>query len=127
MKNKFCFTPKEAADRLQEKIAGASASLTYQDYDDALEGYLKEVRCARGYTLREPQDWVASSVPRWKADAADWVAFRDKVMLFGLEVENQYIQTGKPPMTLQEFKDKLREFQIEWTWKDDDREMLSND
>jgi hypothetical protein len=76
---------------------------TVDDYDQAMEDYLREVRVARGYTTREPDDYFGSSNPRWSQDAKDWVAFRDAVMTYALDVINTYTKTGKAP-SLAEFK-----------------------
>lgn len=76
---------------------------TPDDYDNAMEDYLREVRSERGYTTREPDDYFGSSNPRWAQDAKDWVAFRDAVMTYALEVINEYAKTGNAP-TLAEFK-----------------------
>ena len=84
-----------------------------------MEARLEEVCKARGYTKREPTGWAETKVPRWLQDCKDWAAFRDKVMLFGLEVQNQYEATGVPPMTLDEFKDELKKMDIVWTYKED--------
>ena len=85
---------------------------TVADYDKAMEDHLLEERTARGYTLREPSDYAGSSVRRWAQDAQDWIAHRDAVMLYGLEVMNHYAETGEAP-TLEEFKAALPV--IEWT------------
>lgn len=79
---------------------------TLADYDAIIEKYLTAVRVARGYTTREPDCYANSSNPRWKQDAADWIAFRDAVMEYGLAVMNEYSATGKAP-TLEEFKKGL--------------------
>lgn len=76
---------------------------TADDYDQAMEDYLREVRIARGYTTREPDDYFASTNPRWAQDAKDWVAFRDAVMTYALGVINEHTKTGAAP-TLAEFK-----------------------
>lgn len=73
---------------------------------------------ARGYTDRDPSEYATSGVPRWAQDAKDWVAFRDSVMLWGLDVLNQYQQTGNPPMTLAAFRDELDKLDCEWTYED---------
>ena len=70
---------------------------TVEDYDRALENHLREVRSARGYTLREPSDYVGSSVPRWAQDAADWIKYRDEVLLYGLGVQNAVAAGGEIP------------------------------
>ena len=79
--------------------------ITYsvEDYDAAMEDYIREVRIARGYTTREPDDYFGSSNPRWAQDAKDWVAFRDAVMTYALDVINTYSKTGNAP-TLAAFK-----------------------
>ena len=51
--------------------------MTADDYDAALEEHLREARTERGYTMREPDMYINSAVPRWKQDAEDWIAFRD--------------------------------------------------
>ena len=73
--------------------------ITYsvEDYDAAMEDYLREVRFARGYTTREPDDYFGSSNPRWAQDAKDWVAFRDAVMTYALDIINTYTKTGNAP------------------------------
>lgn len=76
---------------------------TESDYDAAMEDYLREVRYERGYTTREPDDYFGSSNPRWAQDAKDWVAFRDAVMTYALDIINTYTKTGNAP-TLAAFK-----------------------
>ena len=76
---------------------------TVEDYDAAMEDYLREVRYERGYTTREPDDYLGSSNPRWAQDAKDWVAFRDAVMTYALDIINTYTKTGNAP-TLAAFK-----------------------
>ena len=85
------------------------------DYDMAIEEHLKAERCARGYTVREPDFYINSSVPRWKQDALDWIAHRDEVLLHALEVENSYAAGGDAP-TLAEFRESLPS--IEWTYEE---------
>ena len=80
--------------------------ITADDYDRAMEEHLTAERCARGYTSREPSEYKDSSVPRWARDAADWIAHRDAVMLYGLSVMNRYAETGEAP-SLEEFKAAL--------------------
>lgn len=79
--------------------------ITYsvEDYDAAMEDYIREVRFERGYTTREPDDYFGSSNPRWAQDAKDWVAFRDAVMTYALDIINTYTKTGNAP-TLAAFK-----------------------
>ena len=87
------------------------------DYDVVMENYITEVRCARGYTLREPSSYEDSAEPRWRSDAADWPPFLDAVMLYGLKVQNEYTATGKAP-TIAEFVAGLPK--MEWSYKEDD-------
>lgn len=82
--------------------------LTADDYDQAMEDHIRTARVERGYTLREPSDYKDSSVPRWRSDAVDFIAFRDEVMLYGLEIQNRY-REGLSVPTLEEFKEGLPE------------------
>lgn len=84
------------------------------DYDSAMEEYLMETRFARGYTTREPSDYSGSSVERWAQDAADWIRFRDSVMLYALSVENA-VSAGQTPPTVDEFKAGFPT--VEWTYE----------
>lgn len=86
--------------------------ITVKDYDDAMEAHLKAEREARGYTTREPDYYLTSTVPRWAQDARDWVAHRDEVMLYALDIENKY-EAGEPVPTLDEFRAALPV--IRWT------------
>ena len=91
-------------------------NMTPYDYDTVMEDYIREVRVARGYTLREPDDYFGSSNPRWVQDAKDWVAFRDEVMTYALGVINDYTATGNAP-TLAEF---IAGFpKIVWTYQEE--------
>ncbi len=87
--------------------------MTYADYDNAMEGHLDAEKAARGYTKREPSDYAGSSNPRWAQDALDWIAHRDAVMAYGLEVENK-AKRGEPVPDLDEFKAALPV--ISWTY-----------
>ena len=88
---------------------------TEADYDNAMEDYLREVRSARGYTMREPSPHYDNSrVARWAQDAKDWKEFLEDVMLYALPVLNEYQLTGKAPMTLAEFKANLPK--ITWNY-----------
>lgn len=98
------------------QIVESSASLG--DYNRALEDYLLQVRSARGYTDREPSDYYNSGVARWAQDARDWVAFRDRVMTYGLEMMNQYQSTGEAPLSLGAFRAGLEAIQISWTYEE---------
>ena len=89
---------------------------TTADYDQAMESHLRAEREARGYTSREPSDYKDSAVSRWAQDAADWIAHRDAVMLYALEIMNTYAETGEAP-TIEEFKAGLPV--ITWTFEDE--------
>lgn len=89
---------------------------TVDDYDQAMEDYIREVRIARGYTTREPDDYFCSSNPRWAQDAKDWVAFRDEVMTYALDVINTYTKTGNAP-TLTEFEAGFPK--MVWTYQEE--------
>ena len=82
------------------------------DYDRIMEEHIKSVCVARGYTTREPDAYLNSRNERWAQDAEDFIDFRDKVMEYGLMVQNEFVQTGKAP-SLEVFKAGLP--QIEWT------------
>ena len=58
------------------------------DFDAAMEERLRTEREARGYTTREPDAYINSSVARWAQDARDWVAHRDAVMAYALTLIN---------------------------------------
>ena len=88
---------------------------TPDDYDQAMEDYLRQVRSERGYTTREPDDYFGSSNPRWAQDAKDWIAFRDAVMTYALDVINTYAKTGNAP-TLAEFKARFPK--MVWSFND---------
>lgn len=90
---------------------------TVDDYDNAMEDYLREVRVARGYTTREPDDYFGSTNPRWAQDARDWVAFRDSVMLYALPILNEYKKTGAAP-TLADFTANFPK--MAWTYQDEE-------
>lgn len=89
---------------------------TYDDYNRALEDYLREVRSERGYTDREPSEYVDSKVPRWDSDGRDYRSFRDDVMLYALPILNKYRNNEEVP-TLAEFKAGFP--RIEWSYKDE--------
>ena len=71
--------------------------ITQDDYDRAMEDYIYNARVARGYTLREPDVYKDSSVPRWRQDALDFIAFRDSCLLYGQSVINTYTRSGEVP------------------------------
>ena len=91
--------------------------VTFADYDNAMEAHLDAEKAERGYTKREPSDYRGSSNPRWAQDAEDWIAHRDAVMAYGLEVENK-AKRGEPVPTLDEFKAALPV--ISWTYNSED-------
>ena len=95
---------------------------TLQDFDNAMEAHLKEERAARGYTTREPDSYLTSSVPRWRQDAEDWVAHRDEVMEYALELMNA-VKGGQTPPTLEEFTANLPV--ITWTYEEEVQESES--
>lgn len=74
------------------------------DFDAAMEEHLRAEREARGYTTREPDSYLTSNHPRWKQDAEDWVAHRDAVMEYALQLINDVQQGLRPPPTMEEFK-----------------------
>lgn len=82
------------------------------DYDRIMEQHIAAARNERGYTTREPDAYLNSRNERWAQDAEDFIDFRDKVMEYGLMVQNEFVQTGKAP-SLEVFKAGLP--QIEWT------------
>ena len=107
--------PQEAERLKSAKIAEARSRLTVDDYNRVLENYLMEKRSERGYTDRDPSEYYNSSVARWAQDARDWIAFRDRVMVYGLEVLNEYMDTGVAPLTIEEFSERLAEMEVKWT------------
>lgn len=91
--------------------------VSVEDYDAAMEEHIRQAREERGYTTREPSEYLSSSVPRWAQDAADFVRFRDRCMVIGLDVINRYKDTGDAP-SLGEFKAMLPK--CEWTYADNE-------
>lgn len=87
------------------------------EYDAAMEAHLAAEKAARGYTTREPDAYLNSQVPRWAQDARDWVAHRDAVMLYAIDVMNR-VAAGEPQPTLADFKAGLP--RIEWTIQEAD-------
>jgi len=116
MPDQVIITPEEAEKDKEARVAQALASITVKDYDDALEDYCMEVRSARGWTTTDPRTSIGSKVPRWNQDGLDYRDFRDNVLLYGLEVENAFIETGVAPCTLEEFKTHLRTIECHWTY-----------
>jgi len=89
---------------------------TLADFDAAMEEHLIDERFARGYTTREPDVYLNSQVPRWAADARDWIAHRDAVMLYALEIMNAVEAGTREPPTLEEFKAGLPT--IAWSYQE---------
>lgn len=89
---------------------------TLADFDAAMEQHLYEERAVRGYTTREPDAYLNSSVPRWAQDARDWVAHRDAVMGYALALINAVDDGERDAPTLAEFRAGLPT--IEWTYKE---------
>ena len=87
---------------------------TLEDFDRAMEDHLRQEREDRGYTTREPDSYLTSQVPRWSQDAKDWVAHRDAVMEYALEILNAVAAGTMPPPTMEEFLAGLP--RIEWTY-----------
>ena len=75
-----------------------------EDFDAAMEAHLVAEREARGYTTREPDAYLASSNPRWKKDAEDWVAHRDAVMEYAQDIMNAVQRGEREVPTMDEFK-----------------------
>lgn len=89
---------------------------TVADFDKAMESHLRAERMEHGYTTREPDVYLNSQVPRWASDARDWVAHRDAVMLYALEIMNAVEAGTREPPTMAEFKAGLP--QIEWSYSE---------
>lgn len=90
---------------------------TLDEYDAAMEDHLVQERSARGYTTREPDAYLSSANPRWAQDARDWVAHRDDVMAYALELINDVQARTIPQPTLAEFRANLP--QITWSYQED--------
>lgn len=88
---------------------------TIDDYDMAMEEHLRNERDERGYTTREPDSYLTSSHPRWKQDAEDWVAHRDAVMEYALQIINDVKSGVREPPTLDEFVAGLPK--IQWSYQ----------
>ena len=86
---------------------------TVADFDAAMEEHLRTEREARGYTTREPSDYLASANARWSQDARDWVVHRDAVMTYALTLMNEVEAGTRPAPTMEEFKAGLPV--IEWS------------
>jgi hypothetical protein len=101
-----------AIHRVYEAVQDTPPTLA--DFDAAMEAHLYEERAARGYTTREPDAYLNSSVPRWAQDARDWVAHRDAVMGYALALMNQVEDGERDAPTIAEFRAGLPT--IEWTY-----------
>ena len=101
------------------------AEYTYEDspppsleeFDMAMEQFMKEERYARGYTTREPDSYLTSEVPRWAQDAKDWVSHRDAVMEYALALINAVKAGEREPPTMEEFMTEMPK--IQWTFPED--------
>lgn len=91
-----------------------SVQITAQDYDNAMEEHLLMQRTARGYTLREPSDYKDDPYERFAQDARDWISYRSQIMVYCLQIQNDYAE-GKQIPSLEEFKQSLPN--IVWTIK----------
>lgn len=90
---------------------------TLDEYDAAMEDHLLQERSARGYTTREPDAYLSSANSRWAQDARDWVAHRDAVMAYALELINDVQARTIPQPTLAEFRANLP--QITWSYQEE--------
>lgn len=96
---------------------------TVDDYDKAMEDHLKEQRIKRGYTIRQPSDYKDDPYERFAQDAIDWINHRSEVMIYGLQIQNDY-KEGKEVPSLEEFKEKLPK--ISWTFNDESQNSESS-
>lgn len=85
---------------------------TEYDFDAAMEEHIRRTGEERGYTTHNPIEYISSTVPRWAQDAADFVKFRDEVMVYGLTILNEWKATGVEP-NYDEFVANLPK--IKWT------------
>lgn len=106
-----CYRRTAEAIELRYRLDDAPAP-ALADYDAAMEAHLLAERTARGYTTREPDNYLESSNVRWAQDARDWVAHRDAVMSYALDVMNA-VSGGAEPPTLEAFMAGLPK--VEWT------------
>ena len=116
-------THQEAEKLKSAKIAEAKSRLTVDDYNRVLEDYLLGKRSERGYTDREPSDYYNSSVARWAQDARDWIAFRDRVMTYGLQIINDFY-SGEQVPSIDEFKAELEKIECNWTYEVTDGQIF---
>ncbi len=90
---------------------------TIAEYDIIMEEHLRAEREARGYTSREPDVYLTSANVRWSQDARDWIAHRDDVMTYALELINAVSAGQREPPTIEEFRVGLP--QITWSYQED--------
>lgn len=100
------------AYRKWEQVADPPPAV--EDFDKAMEDHLVRERSERGYTTREPDSYLTSVNPRWKQDAEDWVAHRDEVMEYALDLINAVQSGEREPPTMDEFVAGLP--RIVWTY-----------
>ena len=86
-----------------------------EEYDAAMEDFLRQEREERGYTTREPDSYLTSNVPRWAQDAKDWVEHRDAVMEYALALINAVKRGERLPPTMEEFLGNMPK--IHWTYE----------
>ena len=89
---------------------------TPDDYDRAMEDYIRQMRIDRGYTLREPSEYKGDPYPRFAQDAEDFILFRSLCMQYVLPILNKYKETGEAP-TMEEFKAGFPK--CEWTYQEE--------
>jgi len=104
----------EGGEWVQQWRLDDAPAPTMADFDYAMEEHLTAERSERGYTTREPDVYLNSQVPRWASDARDWIAHRDAVMLYALEIMNAVEAGTREPPTMAEFKAGLP--RIEWSY-----------
>lgn len=104
----------EGGEWVQQWRLDDAPAPTLADFDAAMEEHLTAERMERGYTTREPDVYLNSQVPRWASDARDWIAHRDAVMLYALEIMNAVEAGTREPPTMAEFKAGLPK--IEWSY-----------
>ena len=90
---------------------------TLEEFDAAMEDFLRQEREERGYTTREPDSYLTSNVPRWAADARDWVAHRDAVMEYALNLINEVKEGKRLPPTMEEFLGNMPK--IHWSYTEE--------
>lgn len=104
-----------AVERVYDLVADPLPTLA--DFDKTMEEHLRREREERGYTTREPDSYLTSAVPRWSQDAMDWVAHRDDVMGYALNLINAVQAGERLPPTMSEFEAGLP--RVEWTYQEE--------